>query len=80
MNYYILVPYVMDSNVRYLPRRRQKFSRTDKIPYVEIQTLLPERNNDGTCQQKSFVGKLAPIAKSTYNQMEGALEHLTKSA
>ena len=54
------------------------FSRTDKIPYVEIQTLLPERNNEGTCKWKSVVGKLALAAKSLHNQMEGASKHPTK--
>ena len=78
-NYQIPMPYLMDSNVRYFPWRRQKFSRTNKIPYVEIQSVLPERKNEGACEWESAVGKLALAVKSLYNQMEGASEHLTKS-
>ena len=47
---------------------------------MEIQTILPEWNNEGTCQGKGAIGKLAPAAQSLHDQMEGASEHLTKFA
>ena len=79
-NYQVPIPYLMDSNVLFVPCQGQTISRTDKISYVEIQTVLPEWNNEGTCKWESTVGKLAPAVKSQHNQMEGASEHPTKSS
>ena len=79
-NYQIPIPYFMDSNVLFLPRRRQTIPRTDQISYVEIQIVLPEWNNEGNFQGKGVVGKLAPAAQSPHDQMEGASEHPMKSA
>ena len=70
----------MDSHVLFMPCRAQTVPGTDKIPYVEIQTVLPEWNNQGTCQWKGAIGKLVPAAQSPHNQMEGASEHSTKFA
>ena len=79
-NYKVPVPYVMDSHVLLVPCQGQTISRTDNIPYVEIQTILLEWNNEGTCQGKGVVGKLALAAQSLHDQMEGAAEHPTKSS
>ena len=78
-NYQVPVPYLIDSNVLFVICRGQEISRADKISYVEVQTIHPEWNNEGTCKWESAVGKLAPVVKSQHNQMEGASEHLKKS-
>ena len=74
------IPHDMDIHVLLVPYRGQKISRTDEIPYVEIQTILPKWNNEGTSESKSDVRKLVPIAQSPHEHMEGSREHLTKSA
>ena len=79
-NYKVPIPYVMDSHVLLVLCLGQTVSRTKKIPYVEIQAILLEWNNEGTCKRKSVVRKLVPTAESLHDQMEGALEHPTKSA
>ena len=61
------------------PEGDKPFQEPKKIPYVEIQAILPERNNEGTCRRKSVVGKLAPAAKSPHDQLEGASKHPMKS-
>ena len=75
----VSIPYDMDSDVLFVPCQGQIVSRTDKIPYVEIQTVLPKWNNEGTCQWKGAIEKLAPAAESGHDQMEGASEHPMKS-
>ena len=79
-DYKVAIPYNMDSNVLLVPGQGQAIPRTHKIPYVEVQTICPDWNTEGTGKWKSTVGKLVPIAQTSDNQMEGAPEHSTKSA
>ena len=74
------VPDNIDSNVLLVPSRGEAVPRTHKIQYVKVQTISPDWNTEGTGKWKSTIGKLAPTAKSSGNQMEGAPEHPTKSA
>ena len=77
-DYNIPIPYDMDSHVL-VPCRGQTISRTLKIPYVEIQTVFPKWNNEGTSRRQSAIRNLVPIAESPNDQMEGAPEHSMKS-
>ena len=79
-DYKVPIPYVMDSHVLIVPCRGQTVSRTDKIPYVEIQTILLEWNIEGTRKRQSVARKLVPTTESPHNQMEGSSKHPTKSA
>ena len=69
----------MDSNVLLVPRWGQAVPRTQKIPYVEVQTICPDWNTEGTRKWQIIVGNLVPIAQNPDDQMEGAPKHPTKS-
>ena len=69
----------MDSDVPLVSSQGQVVPRTKKIPYVEVQAIFTDWNIERTRKWKSTVGKLAPIAESLDDQMEGSSEHPTKS-
>ena len=79
-DYKVPVPDNMDSNVLIVPNWGQAVPRTHKIPYVEVQTIFPDWNIEGTRKRQSTIGKLVPTAQTSDNQMEGAPEHPMKSA
>ena len=56
----------MDSHVPYLTRGEPNLSGTNKVPHVEIQTILLERNFAGTGEWESAVGELASTAQSRH--------------
>ena len=62
MDYKVPIPYNMDSNVLLVPSPGQSVPRTHKIPYVEVQTIFPGWNIEGTGKWKSAIGKLVPTA------------------
>ena len=61
-DYKVPVPDNMDSHVLLVPYRGQAVPRTNKIPYVEIQTIRPEWNNEGAGKRQGAARKLVPIA------------------
>ena len=71
-DYKVPIPYDMDSHVLLVFCRGQAISRTHEIPYVEIQTICPNWNNEGASKRQSAVGKLVPTAENPNDQMEGA--------
>ena len=78
-NYKVPVSDNMDCDVPLVPSRGQAVPRTNKIPYVEVQTIRANWNTERNGKWKSTVGKLAPTTESLDNQMEGASEHPMKS-
>ena len=75
----VLVPNNMDSNVLLVPSWEEAVPRTRKIPYVQVQTIFPDQNTEGTGKWQSTVRKLVRTAQNLDDQMEGAPEHPTKS-
>ena len=78
-DYKVLVSNNLDSDVPLMPSWGQAVPRTKKIPYVEVQAICADWNIERTGKWKSTVGKLAPTAESSDDQMEGAPKHPTKS-
>ena len=79
-NYKVPISDTLDSNVPLVPSQGQIVPRTTQIPHVEVQAICIEWNNEGLRKRKFIVGKLVPKLKNPENQMEGASEHLKKSA
>ena len=78
-HYKVPVSNNLDIDVPLVPSQGQVVPRTNEIPYVEVQAICVDWNIERTGKWKSTIGKLAPIAESSDDQMEGASEHQTKS-
>ena len=66
-DYKVPIPHDMDSHVLLVPCHGQTISITEKISYVEIQTILPKWNNEGTSERKSAIRKLVPTTQSPHD-------------